>query len=982
MLHEVDERIKKLEDADEVLKVLLQLLEYDTSSNFRYTQNDKDYDAEYVVEIENKKYTLIGVKVLRDYDEKVISAQHLKYWNRNDVPFSIFVLPNEIRIYNNFTIGNQKLLYKTGDKKEGIVELFVDRNIAKGMLWEKMNSIARKNHRVDKFLLENLRNTLVILNREYGMELDAAYNLLAQCIFIRYLEDRGMLTETAFIKYGVKDFNGLLCLEDEKCLQNFFNELKCWLNGDLFDLDTVIWPDKKQIQIIRDFFAAEEINKDGTVQLTFIKYDFSKIPIELISNIYETFFNLDDVLKNKKESSQNGAFYTPYYLADFMNDCCLNKYAGENVPVILDPACGSGVFLVGAFKKIVERKCREKGAVSPEDLTQILLNNIYGVDKNVKALKLACFSLYVALLEFLTPKDILENKFKFPRLIGRTLFERNFFDEDLEKEGIKADIIIGNPPWLSDKDKLHYEYCKRRNIPISDRQIAQAFVARAVDFAHDSTVISLIVTNSIFINENAEEYRRYILQNYRLLEVFNLYGIKQGLFSHAKAPCSILMYQCKNKEGEYRFDYFAFKPNLIATIFQKIVYDTEKIIKIKNTYISNNPYVWRVLQNGDEYDVRVIGKMRMFPPVSDRGYLYLRGYAVGTKGLKPRPEFLRYRGGNLQEGFAPYLINYEAIPRMQVAEFERPRENTDGYFCKCKLLIKRTQNERLSGAAFCEEPLIFCDDFHCLYDPCGEKTEDLKILEAIINSGIFRYYRFFASKEQISIKAEISKGDILNFPVPVKIMGDDKERLLKVIAEIEDLLKQKYKEQIFEDIEIDEKIEKCEKEIDDIVYSLYNLDDIERAAVQYALDYIMSKNHNEAGEISALEQDRVYSDYAGYIERYFDNYLSEGGLRLRKTEVISKNMFTLISFSITGPEEEHDSNNVSVLKDIVDVLGLSGIGNIDSELLVKKRLSGFLKDGFFVIKTKEAANWTVMSAIKDADHFAKIILSGEERYAE
>lgn len=180
-----------------MLKVLLQLLEYDTSSNFRYTQNDKDYDAEYVVEIENKKYTLIGVKVLRDYDEKVISAQHLKYWNRNDVPFSIFVLPNEIRIYNNFTIGNQKLLYKTGDKKEGIVELFVDRNIAKGMLWEKMNSIARKNHRVDKFLLENLRNTLVILNREYGMELDAAYNLLAQCIFIRYLEDRGMLTETA-----------------------------------------------------------------------------------------------------------------------------------------------------------------------------------------------------------------------------------------------------------------------------------------------------------------------------------------------------------------------------------------------------------------------------------------------------------------------------------------------------------------------------------------------------------------------------------------------------------------------------------------------------------------------------------------------------------------------------------------------------------------------------------------------------------------
>lgn len=981
-MHEIGERIKKINDADEVLKTLIELLEYDTSSCFRYTQDNTDYDAEYAIEIENKKYTLIGVKVLRSYDENEISAQHLKYWNRNDVPFSIFALPNEIRIYNNFTIGTQKLLYKTGNKKESIVDLFTESSITRGLLWERMASIAQKSDRVDKYLLENLRNTLLILNRSYGMELEAAYSFLAQCIFIRYLEDRGMLTETAFIKYGVKDFDGLLCLEDEKCLQDFFAELKCWLNGDLFDLDAVVWPSKMQTRIIRDFFAAEEINKDGTVQLTFLKYDFSKIPIELISNIYETFFNLEDTLKNKKEASQNGAFYTPYYLADFMNDRCLERHALENMPVILDPACGSGVFLVGAFKRLAEKIYREKGAVSPAELTHILLNNIYGVDKNVKALKLACFSLYVALLEFLTPKDILENRFKFPGLIGRTLFEKNFFDGDLDKTGIRADIIIGNPPWLSDKDKMHYEYCKRRNIPISDRQIAQAFVARAADFAYDDTIISLIVTNGIFINENAEEFRKYILQNYRLLEVFNLYGIKQGLFSHAKAPCSILVYKCRNKEKDYKFDYFAFKPNMIAAVFQKIVYDTENIIKIKNTYIKKNPYVWRVLQNGDEYDVRVIGKMRMFPPVSERGYCYLRGYAVGSKDLKPRPEFLKYKGGNLQEGFAPYLINYEAIPKMKVAEFERPRENTEGYFCGCKLLIKRTQNERLSGAAFCVEPLIFCDDFHCLYDPCGEKAEDLKVLEAIINSGLFRYYRFFASKEQISIKAEISKGDILNFPVPAKITGDDKERLLKVISEIEGLLGKRYKEQIFEDLEIEQKIKKHEKEIDDIVYNLYNLDEIERAAVQYALDYIISKSDSGEGAIGQPEQDRVYSDYAEYMERYFGNYLSGGGLRLQRTEVISQNLFTLICFSVTGLDGSYESNDINMLKNIVDILGLSSIGNIDSELLIKKRLSGFLKNGFFVIKPKEAVNWTVMSAVKDADHFAKIILSGEEHYGQ
>lgn len=978
MLKSVDEKIRKLNDADEVLKVLLQILEYDTSPNFHYIQNDEDYDAEYAIRAEGKIYTLIGVKILREHDEKRITAQHLKYWNQNDVPFSIFVLPNEIRIYNNFTIETQKLLYRTGDKKSEVVKLFTDSNIVNGVLWERMDSITRKSKRVDKYLLENLRNTIIILNREKNMELDAAYNFLAQCIFIRYLEDRKMLTETAFVEYGVKDFSGLLCLEDVNALHDFFRKLKLRFNGDLFDLDTVIWPNKEQIHIIKDFFGAEEIYKDGTVQMTLHKYDFSKIPIELISNIYETFFNLEDSLKNKHDSSQNGAFYTPYYLADFMNDCCLEKYAGENIPVIMDPACGSGVFLVGAFRKIVEKKYSEKGTISPKDLTQILLNNIFGVDKNLKALKLTCFSLYVALLEFLTPKDILENKFKFPNLIGRTLLEKNFFDENLNNRGIKADIIIGNPPWLSDKDKLHVEYCRQRNIPISDRQIAQAFVVRAEDFADDDTIISLIVTNGIFINENAEDYRKYILHNYRLLEVFNLYGIKQGLFAHANAPCSILMYKCKNEGQVYHFDYFAFKPNMIANIFQKIVYDTDKIIKVKNTYILNNSYVWRVLNNGDEYDVRVIGKMKMFSPISDRGYSYLRGYAVGTKDPKPRPEFLKYKGGNLQEGFAPYLINYEAIPKMKVLEFERPRKNSDGYFCKCKLLIKRTQNERLSGAAFCDEPLVFCDDFHCLYDIGCDKAEDLKILEAIINSSIFKYYRFFASKEQISIKAEISKGDILNFPVPIEILEEDRRRLLKEISKIESLLKKKYQEQIFTDIGIDQKIEEHEKEIDDIVFSLYCLDDVERAAVQYALDYVMSKKERIARTISEAEEDRVYSDYVKYIEGYFNNYLLESGLKLQKSAVISKNLFTLISFSIIESEENCEGNSVNVLENIVDVLGLSGIGNIDSELIVKKRLSGFLKDGFFVIKERAIANWTRMSAIKDADYFAKIILSEEE----
>lgn len=92
-----------------------------------------------------------------------------------------------------------------------------------------------------------------------------------------------------------------------------------------------------------------------------------------------------------------------------------------------------------------------------------------------------------------------------------------------------------------------------------------------------------------------------------------------------------------------------------------------------------------------------------------------------------------------------------------------------------------------------------------------------------------------------------------------------------------------------------------------------------------------------------------------------------------------KNLYTLIYFS-TDEEEIVHCSNIDIMKEAIDILGLSCVENINSELIVKKRLSGFTKNGFFVIKEKEPENWTVMSAIKDADYFAKIIISEEETY--
>lgn len=976
----LNEKIKKINNADTVFQFLIDMLGYKTSSNY-HSSRDADYDAEYAIEIENRSYVIIGIKVLKEKDEEKILEQHLKYWNRNDVPFSILIFSDEIRIYNNFTIGKKKILYSSKQKSNKVIELFSHKSIANGLLWKQFNDALKKSDRVDKYLLNNLRNTIIDLYKNYDMGLEDAYNFLAQCIFIKYMEDRKMLTRSAFAEYGVENFNELLSLKNIKYIKKLFAKLKGWFNGDLFDLGSMKWPTERQLGVIKNFFDAEEIYANGLVQYTLFKYDFSKIPIELISNIYETFFNLGDILLEEKYSSKNGAFYTPFYLADFMNDRCLEKYAGDKIPTVLDPSCGSGVFLVGAFKRLVERKKAQNEVVNPDDLRKILLNNVYGIDVNLKALKLTCFSLYIALLEFLTPKDILKNEFKFPNLIGTTLFCCDFFHEDLNNKKIEADIIIGNPPWISDKVGLHNAYCKRNNIPISDGQIAQSFIARAKDFVKESGIISLIVTNSIFTNENADAYRKYLLNNFQLFEVFNLYRVRKTLFSHASAPCSILTYGCELKNKDYSFNYYAFKPNMLSDAFHKIVYDKNEIIKIKSKNVVRNDYVWRVLNNGDEYDVRVINKIKLFPVIKDRDYKYFRGYAVGSKEPKDRPEFKKYKGGNLQEGFNPYLINYKALPQITQDKFERPRD-IEGYLSKSKLLIKRTQNEKISGAAFCEEPIIFTDDYHCLWKKECEDIDEFKILSAYYNSSIFKYYRFFASKAASSIKPELSKEDILSFPVPEDIGSENKKLIINNVRAIEELLQRQFDNPIFIDYEVTEEILNRQRIIDEIVFETYNLDDVEQATIKYALDYIIPNSDNEGMEAFIRCGDEVYIDYSAYVERYFDNFLLDSGLTLKCSNVFSKNLFTLITFTISEVNKVADENvDEAILENIIDILGISCLENIDSELIVKNKLSGFLKQGFFVIKEKEQKNWTLMSAIKDADYFAKNILIEEEEGA-
>ena len=123
-------------------------------------------------------------------------------------------------------------------------------------------------------------------------------------------------------------------------------------------------------------------------------------------------------------------------------------------------------FLVQSLRKMIEKEIELYGNYDKkkfsERIRDIAKNNLFGIDINKEALKVTCFSIYIALLDYQEPKDI--NIYKFPNLLNANLFNANFFDTDHVFNQIIKDVkphyILGNPPWKSNKDIFHVEWLK------------------------------------------------------------------------------------------------------------------------------------------------------------------------------------------------------------------------------------------------------------------------------------------------------------------------------------------------------------------------------------------------------------------------------------------------------------------------------------------------------------------------------------------
>ena len=180
-------------------------------------------------------------------------------------------------------------------------------------------------------------------------------------------------------------------------LYELFAQLRDDFNGDLFEGDLEaekLLIEEPHVDVIRRFLRGDDLVR-GQMSLGFWAYDFSVIPIETISGIYELFLGAED----EDRETEVRRYYTPRFLAEVVIDLALLGWKTFLDKRFLDPACGSGIFLVGIFNRLAEEWRRKNRKAENDEraasLIEILKTNIFGIDVNETACRIAAFSLYL-----------------------------------------------------------------------------------------------------------------------------------------------------------------------------------------------------------------------------------------------------------------------------------------------------------------------------------------------------------------------------------------------------------------------------------------------------------------------------------------------------------------------------------------------------------------------------------------------------------
>jgi len=668
-------------------------------------------------------------------------------------------------------------------------------------------------------------------------------------IFIRSCEDRKI--ENNKLRATLNEWRTSGCKGEliEK-LQQVFHYFADPYDSDLFEphLTDSIYIESATIEDI--------INGLYKVPSSIANYDFSIMEPDVLGSVYEQYLGYVTSLRKKdfeeqqevtkKHRKEQGIYYTPTFVTNYIVKETVGHFLKDHTHneilnmKILDPACGSGSFLIRAFDELLNYRAgvRSKPVVELDqhERLQVLLSNIFGVDLDKQAVEIARLNLLLRTLTERGELEMLENNIQRGNsLISGTEEElKNYFGKNWkDKEPFNwedkfpnimsnggFDVVIGNPPWVSLSGKHKSLDLSQQELQyLSDTfhsstyapNLYEVFIWRALGLLKDGGLFSFIVPDRLATNQQFTKLREYILQNFTVERLLFRYP-----FPGVIADTMILVIRkAKPKDNNIEI----------------IDYPSQKVTKIlQRTFSSSSDHSLFFVESKL---AEIFHKI-----ASNKDVRNLSAIAKSTSGCGAKSELLHkkrispaqikvIKGENIgrydNRGFFWFNFKDENLSG-------RTRDE-DKLGMKEKILIRKTGSDIIAtfddSGTYPEQSLYF------VY---GTGRNTLLFILAVLNSRLINvYYRNFAVTNR-DTTPQLKNIDLDKFPIVVATNELQENTLVTLTNKMLELNKklQKAQKGLDEWHDIQKQIEQTDKKIDTLVYNLYGLTEAERRIVESA----------------------------------------------------------------------------------------------------------------------------------------------------
>lgn len=662
-----------------------------------------------------------------------------------------------------------------------------------------------------------------------------------------------------------------------------FTKLNRFYNGSVFEprpeLEAVTVSNKVVRDVIRDLQPQRS------------PYNFAILPVEILGTIYERFLgrvvHATDQrvsIKDKPEVRKaGGVYYTPQYIVEYIVEHTAGKLLSAcKTPAdaaklkILDPACGSGSFLLGAYQALIDWHIRyytQNGASRKRDreaayydsdgrvrLTaklkrRILLNNIFGVDIDAQAVEVTRFSLSLKALEDTRRAELYDEVKLWKQSIlpdlgdnikcGNSLIGNDFSLLSQERLAVKAfewrnefpavmreggfNAVIGNPPWGAEFTNTHRQYLvsKYPVVPTKTKDSYLYFLFHALAMLRHSGIFGFIIPNTWLLINNARDCRRELL-SFQIEEIID-HG--DGVFKQATVESStLILTNLPKADGNCRVVRLRKGAVILNQLVDKDAWRRDEYCRIIIDADSKaQKLLMQLRDKTTPFGVActIIWGIKPYQvgcgtPPQTRDMLKKRIYhSFARKGKDWKPLLV---GSDVNR----YAINFPGTQFIKYGKWLMYPSN-ESLMLQPKILLRQTSDIL---RACLDEEKFYCQNsvFIVHYDEL-----DLKYLLGLLNSRLLGFIYQIGNPQKGKVFAEIKPSVIKQLPIRRINFSDpaDKARHDQIVRLVESMLamhKQKAAARTqAEQEQIQRQIDTTDRRIDELVYELYDLtpDEIE-----------------------------------------------------------------------------------------------------------------------------------------------------------